>query len=320
MDNEIVKGKIIAQLEVIISQVQHLEQYTKLIPQIEIDLALSNVHRLYDQFQELNHSNKFLKILIENPQAEKNILASFPLYENISDIPEQMIAQAIKPLVDSEKRIHSSDIQSVVEINTDFPPLAFETTSKEESKQAVKQVEKPYRDPATIDMFAEEELVIEKPEKVEEILPISMAENNEAVNEYTKAEQEIEIKPESETISEEKNIDEPIPETPQEPALSKSLKEHLMEMRESLKGGSHLPKHPIANLKSAIGINEKFLFINELFKGDMKAYNDFVAEIDETSLKETAVASVNKNKEHFNWAETSKAYATLIHFIDRKFL
>ncbi|MDR2907055.1 MAG: hypothetical protein LBU91_03575, partial [Bacteroidales bacterium] len=76
----------------------------------------------------------------------------------------------------------------------------------------------------------------------------------------------------------------------------------------------------IRDLKSAIGINEKFLFINELFKGNMKEYTDTILYLSDTQTLDAAHEILNPLKEKYAWREDSTAYVTLIDFLQRRFV
>ncbi len=73
------------------------------------------------------------------------------------------------------------------------------------------------------------------------------------------------------------------------------------------------------DLKSAIGINEKFLFINELFKGNMKEYTDTIIGLNEKTDLETAFQYLEPMKNKYNWRDDSVAYLTLKDFIKVRF-
>ncbi|MEG1499106.1 MAG: hypothetical protein RRX93_07080, partial [Bacteroidales bacterium] len=125
-----------------------------------------------------------------------------------------------------------------------------------------------------------------------------------------------------------------------EPTLSSSnLLGRLREMNANLNtGGDHLsslksivdkfksPKtlHDIQknqplDLRLAIGVNEKFLFINELFKGNMKECTDIIVEINDLSSYEKAMEILQPLKDTYAWQEDSLAYMTLLDILRRRF-
>jgi len=81
-----------------------------------------------------------------------------------------------------------------------------------------------------------------------------------------------------------------------------------------------MQKKHITNIREAIGINEKFLFINELFKGDLGRYNKILDDINELTTKQGVDTYLFELKIQFQWADDSEAYAKLKELLDRKFV
>ncbi len=79
-------------------------------------------------------------------------------------------------------------------------------------------------------------------------------------------------------------------------------------------------KATITNLKNAIGINDKFLFINELFKGDLQEYNKTIDMLNSFVGIEEANIFFEDLKEKHNWNEKPDALNKLEELIIRKFL
>ncbi|MCL2028624.1 MAG: hypothetical protein FWG79_09105 [Bacteroidales bacterium] len=76
----------------------------------------------------------------------------------------------------------------------------------------------------------------------------------------------------------------------------------------------------IRDLKSSIGINEKFLFINELFKGNMKEYTDTIVMLSDAETLDRAHEILAPIKGRYEWRDDSAAYITLIDFLQRRFV
>ncbi len=83
---------------------------------------------------------------------------------------------------------------------------------------------------------------------------------------------------------------------------------------------SRVGKATITNLKNAIGINDKFLFINELFKGDLQEYNKTIDMLNSFLGIEEANVFFEDLKEKYNWNEKPDALHKLEELIIRKFL
>ncbi|MCM1169956.1 MAG: hypothetical protein NC324_08495 [Bacteroides sp.] len=73
------------------------------------------------------------------------------------------------------------------------------------------------------------------------------------------------------------------------------------------------------NLRSCIGINEKFLFINELFKGNIKEYGDMLQSLEDAQDTPAMNEVVRNLQQKYAWNEKSLAYITLSDIIKKKF-
>ena len=76
---------------------------------------------------------------------------------------------------------------------------------------------------------------------------------------------------------------------------------------------------PGNDLRQAIGINEKFLFINGLFNGDLGRYNKAIDEFNELSTKEGVNAHFLELKIHNQWSDDNEGVVKLKALLDRKF-
>ena len=76
----------------------------------------------------------------------------------------------------------------------------------------------------------------------------------------------------------------------------------------------------IENLKSAIGINDKFYFINELFSGNSQAYEDVIYTLNNFKRFDEAMQYTSTLKHKYEWSTETEAYQKLTHFLERKFV
>ncbi len=80
-----------------------------------------------------------------------------------------------------------------------------------------------------------------------------------------------------------------------------------------------LQKNSINDLREAIGINDKFLFINELFNGDLERYNKVVDELNSFSGLSGAQTYLAELQVQYQWNENGLAYQKLNVLLERKF-
>ena len=80
-----------------------------------------------------------------------------------------------------------------------------------------------------------------------------------------------------------------------------------------------IQKSQIVNIREAIGINEKFLFINELFNGDMSRYNKILDDINALPTQKGVETYLLEMKIQFQWADDNEAFVAFKELIERKF-
>lgn len=97
------------------------------------------------------------------------------------------------------------------------------------------------------------------------------------------------------------------------------LNKKLADARNTHSIVEKLQNHRIENLKSVIGINDKFYFINELFGGDTQKYEDIIYTLNNFKKLEDAMQYFSTLKYRFNWDEESEPFAKLVHMLERKF-
>lgn len=83
--------------------------------------------------------------------------------------------------------------------------------------------------------------------------------------------------------------------------------------------GETIQSKKIVNLKLAIGINEKFFFLNELFEGKMNEYNEAIEQLDQKETFKEAKEFLELLKEDKSWDEEGEAFVQLKGFLERKF-
>lgn len=95
------------------------------------------------------------------------------------------------------------------------------------------------------------------------------------------------------------------------------LGEKMMGVDNSL--AAKLQQNPIRDLKSVIGINDKFLFVNELFGGSMEKYNKSIENLNDLKTLNGALIYLNELKIELQWNSSNEAYKKLKDLVSRKF-
>lgn len=98
---------------------------------------------------------------------------------------------------------------------------------------------------------------------------------------------------------------------------TETLGESLMHEDHSL--AARLQQNPVHDLKSVIGINDKFLFVNELFGGSMEKYNKSIENLNDLKTLNGAMIYLNELKIELQWNNSNDAYQKLAELVRRKF-
>ena len=102
-----------------------------------------------------------------------------------------------------------------------------------------------------------------------------------------------------------------------EPILVASEKIEIKEVKEEK---DHLVLEPIKDLRSAIGINDKFQFIQELFGGDEKSFEVGIKTINAFKIFPEAQFYIKRElREKNNWDEESNVVKQFDQLIKRRF-
>ena len=94
----------------------------------------------------------------------------------------------------------------------------------------------------------------------------------------------------------------------------------ILEKTEDNSLAARLQRKPVSDLISAIGINDKFLFLNELFNGSMEKYNKSIRSLNSFSTLLGAKTYMSELQIEFQWDCNSDAYKKLNDLIERRFL
>jgi hypothetical protein len=97
-------------------------------------------------------------------------------------------------------------------------------------------------------------------------------------------------------------------------SLNEKLKEERVEVAAALQGT------PIRDLKKAIGINDRFLFVNDLFRGDENMYERSIKTINGFSIYPEAQYWIQRElKVKLSWPDHSEAVKIFDQLVKRRF-
>lgn len=230
---------------------------------------------------------------------EKNIIADYtatktPAIEVAVETPK--IPQAIvEQTVDEVKVIEfpKEEIKETIQIST------IEIEKKQPVFDEVKEEETFVEDKKVPEIILEEvskPIVEETATNIEEIAQNLEIEITQTIQTFTAQT--------SVTSSSNKSIFEKI-------ADEKSVDNSL---------ASKLSKTKIKDLVSSIGLNEKFLFINDLFDGNSALYNQEIQVLNTQNNSTDALQYFQQLQQKFNWEKESKVYEKLKDLVERRYI
>ena len=73
----------------------------------------------------------------------------------------------------------------------------------------------------------------------------------------------------------------------------------------------------IDSLKQSVTLNQKFMFINQLFKGDQEAYQNTIDFLERCTSRPEALNFIGNN--HSDWDQGSEGYTEFMELLDKKF-
>lgn len=99
-----------------------------------------------------------------------------------------------------------------------------------------------------------------------------------------------------------------------------SLNDKITSGRNDLSLADRMQLKPIADLKTAIGLNDKFQFINELFEGSADRYTEAVNLLNSCAGISEGEMLLSDLKTRYNWSEQNQVWKKLQEFVIRRYM
>jgi len=271
------------------------------ISQVELDLMLDDMRKLYDTFKTIGHINLTL--------------------QNESNRPQVLVNQSQKP--EQPETVSATPLYSEQSIQTPEEPLETQKTYVEPtfSTELAEQLEEA-TEPAILlhhDSTVSEQTDFDDDENLPELdFEPTLAKEEPKMQGETIVQQEkpLETAPEASFSS---NNPEPPSATLAEKFStgSKSLSETISPTQTGM--GPRVFFQPITDLSSAIGLNDKFRFINELFDNNVSQYDEAITRINRAVNHDEASWILQKYHSN-NWIQNDETLSRLKDFIRRRFV
>lgn len=270
-------------------QVDYLLRNEKELGLLDLDVMMNRTHTIYDQMCSIDLGNEPEEMEFN----EEEILGALCHHEEDTSEPtqeEEPLEEEEPPVIEEEEMaVEEETTEEIAEENED---AYFEEEVEEEEVEEVEEVVKPEEPHAADDLgfILNFEPATEEPSSV-----------------YTTGD-EIEMTIPTPT-ADENDYELDSPET-----LGDKLQQ---EEDHSL--AAKLQHESLNDLRTAIGINDKFLFVNELFGGSMEKYNKSIDNLNDLKTLNGALIYMNELRIELQWNSNNEAYKKLLELVHRKF-
>ncbi len=253
---------------------------------------------------------------IVEPEAEKSEES-----ESVEEILETEPIPEPKKVVAPEPVVESKPEPVVV---PEPEPIVESEAEKSEESESVEEILEPEPIPEPEKVVAPEPVVEVKPEPVVVPEPEPIPEPVKAVEpepvKVVTPEPVVESKPDPvvapEPEPEPKVFTQPQPKVEVKPQ-QRSLNDLFNEQKQDL--GEKFQQTKITDLTKAMSINDKFLFIRELFKNKSEEFSHAIHTLNNCENIEEAFDTMEGLKKQYFWDSTSSAYLALCDLVRRKF-
>ena len=296
-----IKDRIIQLLEEIVGRAHSINQQSQASAGLEIDLVMEDLRSLYRQFDLLRRQPMPQGGGEEAslPHAEKEKSPKEVEEEPVSDEREVSEMEAMEERVAVRGEEAQEEIPAESEDNQ---PL------KEEAPHA-KQELQPEPEPS----------VREEPEAEKVSTPEPPAQPVKGSI----------FKPQVEKVSGKRAVVDLFSDQNATPNVGErfarednTLHKRIIAQKEDRSIGTRLQMTPVSSLKEAIGVNEKFLFINELFGGNIQVYNESIARLNDFNDMQEAFDYLNELNDLLGWDEhrSAQTIEKLANFVQRRYM
>lgn len=316
------------------NQVNFLIRKEIQINQLDVDLLMGNTRKLYDaicsielgieepkveeEFEEfeglkgLGVEDEFEESEIEDEPEELEVFDETETFERFEVFEEEVNTEdKIEVSEEVEEQIDNAEMIEVNKIEDDdnSADMIWDFTVEEDSQLEVRSEELGVRN---------EELEV-RSEELEVDTDSFPTPNLVPENDVVEDEKDVVPSPITNIYSAQREEDSGIKTYKivrgNAPTISDILEQNVDN---SL--AARLQRKPVADLISAIGINDKFLFLNELFGGSMEKYNKSIRSLNSFSTLLGAKTYMSELQIEFQWNCESEAYKKLADLIERRFI
>jgi hypothetical protein len=268
------------------------------VSRIDKDILTDDIKNLYDLIYDLDITGTRRNL----PYVEKSL-------------EKTEVVDNDKPAIVETHKVVQKDIHGSEEFSTGTEPV-----EKPEEHSEAKPVDQVDEQPEAIigkkaesteiDVEEKESVVIQPP------LELEIVANDPDGEETTIKAEEIKMDAQAPLVE---NNSKPAPKTTLDLFSTSKTLADIYQKDEDNSLAAKIKQNKITDIKTAIGINDKFLFINEIFKGEMSSYNQAIETLNDTSDFHEAVHYIDHLKLSYANEENKTSFNRLFEIAKRKF-
>jgi len=314
-------------IKVLITKIEKLQEYIDNqanISQLDVDLQLSHIRALYDAYLEIKYNFADTQPYVAEtttvpPMPECDDCEESSLFEESEEVDEIEDEESVEEIEEDEDIAEEEpedeeiveefeeEIQVLENEEDEFPivemdarmPFLVPDISTERETSSVSDIN---LDDIEFDEDSDEDEVAEK--KPQTSFPLGM--------------------PQSRYYGDEIEVENPIPVKSTIGDSYKAERPSLNEIVSSYKHdesiGSKLQQGGVSDLMKSIDMNNKFLFVRELFKSNGSLFTEEINKLNSFNKLNEAIPYLDTIKAKYKWDAQSEAYTELYRLVLRKFV
>ena len=238
-------------------------------------------------------------------------------YKNLKDLTKSL-SNGINKL--ESGKLDSNELTSLLEDSrtlheriTVLQYLAFEKDVK--VKEVKKQKKEPKKQQGSFELnFGTQEIIEDtsvedghesKTEGLDEDTPANQTNLLDAIEERV---EDVDAEEDNKYVVEKTNLDN-----------STSINDTFASGAPEKTVADKLSRQPIKDLKSAIGLNQKFLFMNDLFEGENEIFNNAINKINSFNTLPEAIAFIDSELSSA-WDKENSSVLNFMDLVERRFM
>lgn len=247
-----------------------------------------------NEFSDLNHTEKNgeekSETSAETPKTDENIVVEEPLFNDF--LSEETSAQTkTEEKAEIEPKISADKTESQAEDASDTPALSPENIEKAED---------------IIDFLTPQPTAKEETDNNKEKTEVKSAPEPEQNNSAPAAKPAL--------LFGEEEL-----QKASQPAAKRSLNDLLNEQKKDNSIADKFRQSKVEDLSKAISLNDKFLFIKELFQNKGGDFSNAIQTLNKCETMEDAMDEIELLIKYYDWDTSSETYLSFCNLVKRKF-